>query len=98
MKTEKDLQNYIMGRAKKIGAMCHKMESKTARGWPDLIVLFDRQVVFIEVKSPAGTGSLSESQKRTIGHILTMGCTVFTLDAVEAVDAVFKDLTLGWYK
>ena len=81
MRTEKDLQNYIMKECKKHNILCHKMESRTSRGWPDLLLIYKGRVVFVEVKSPAGTGRLSELQLSTMNDIFDHGGDALIVDS-----------------
>ena len=91
MQTEKQLQQYIVKKLKAAGAMCHKMESRSARGWPDLICIYYGRCAFVEIKSPAGTGKLSELQKRCMANLLAHKMNVFLVDSKELADEL-----IGW--
>jgi hypothetical protein len=86
MRTEKQLQGYIMKLCKARGILCQKMESKSSRGWPDLILIFGGKVLFVEVKSPAGTGVLSEWQVKMIAAIGLHGGDVLVIASVADAD------------
>ena len=92
MQTEKNLQDYIMKECKKRNILCHKMESRTSRGWPDLLLMFGGQTVFIEVKSPSGTGKLSPHQVRTIHDIDCHGGWTWVVDSVLLADYAIEGL------
>mgnify|MGYP003651614095 FL=1 len=91
MQTEKNLQDYIMKECKKRNILCHKMESRTSRGWPDLLLMFGGQTVFIEVKSPSGTGKLSPHQVRTIHDIDCHGGWTAVVDSKALADASIEE-------
>ena len=88
MKTEKDLQNWIKSHCSLCGVLCHKLESKTSRGWPDLVLIHGRQVVFVEVKSPAGTGRLHPLQVKTHKDIRAHGGIVEVVDSKEQASSL----------
>jgi hypothetical protein len=80
MKTEKDLQKAIMVSCKLRMLFVQKMESRTARGFPDLMVCHDGRVLLIEVKTPAGTGRLSKLQLKRHRQLRAAGMDVVVVD------------------
>ena len=86
MKTERQLQNYIINRIRVLGGLCHKMESRSSRGWPDLICIYNGRCAFVEVKTPAGTGKLSALQKRCLEKLLIHKMDAFLVDTQELAD------------
>lgn len=96
MKTEKDLQNYIMKECKKHNILCHKLESRTSRGWPDLVLMWGGQVVFVEIKSPSGTGKLSPKQVTTIRSLREHGGIVWVVDSVNSADSLLISLGVSF--
>ena len=92
MKTEKDLQKYLKKQCKKNGVFFAKLESRSGRGFPDCILVFDTRVVFIELKSPAGTGRLSELQRRCHSSMSSAGADVRVMDSVARVDGIIDEL------
>lgn len=90
MKTEKDLQNYFVKELKKRGVLVEKIESKSCRGWPDLILVSDKGVIrFVEMKSPSG-GVLSAHQKRKIAALKEKGCNVCVVGSKQEADAILS--------
>ena len=88
MKTEKQLQDYIIKECKKRNILCHKLESRTSRGWPDLILIYNSVAIFAEVKSPVGTGKLSALQVRTLNDIKSHGGLTVVVESKLDADAV----------
>jgi hypothetical protein len=93
MKTEKDLQRAIMVSCKMRGLFCHKMESRTARGFPDLIVAGEGRVIFIEVKSPTKRGRLSTLQTRRHREMREAGMDVFIFDDMAVAELYLDEFT-----
>ena len=95
MKTEKALQNYLFRQAKAVGIYCRKMAAVGRRGFPDVLLAFGGVVVFVELKTPAGTGRLSAGQVYEIRALRACGLRVVIIQTKEEVDAVIKELTDG---
>ena len=71
MRTEKQLQDFIIQLAKSLGLLAYKLECTSRRGWPDLIIIApDGEILFVEVKSPSGRGGLSPHQTDMIAELL----------------------------
>ena len=62
--TEKDIENYLIDRVKKLNGKTYKFTSPTSAGVPDRIVIFNSGVFFVEVKTP--NGRLSPRQIRCL--------------------------------
>ena len=56
-------------------------------------MLVNDRVVFVELKTPAGTGRLSALQKREIELLRHAGADVRIIDTVEGVDDLIAELT-----
>ena len=95
MKNEKGLQNWIIGQCRESGILCEKIESKSARGWPDLVLMYGGRVVWIEVKSPTGKGRLSDAQMRCHAKMWDVGGWVYTVGTVELATAIIRNLMNG---
>lgn len=93
MTTEKQLQAYISRKIKAIGGMCHKLESRSSRGWPDLICIFNGKCAFVEVKTPAGTGKISELQKRCLNELRIHKMEAYLVDSKELADELVEWMT-----
>jgi hypothetical protein len=85
-KSEKGLQLYIQRKAREAYILCHKVESKTERGWPDLVLIGGGLTVWVEVKSPRG-GVLSQAQKNIHKDIRDHGGWV-TVVAVRLINSM----------
>lgn len=92
MKTEAHLQAYLFRQAKMHQIFCRKMQASGRRGFPDVLLVNDR-VVFVELKTPAGTGRLSALQKREIELLRHAGADVRVISEKGEVDDLIKDLT-----
>lgn len=92
MKTEAHLQAYLFQQAKMRQIFCRKMQAAGRRGFPDVMLINDR-VVFVELKSPSGTGRLSALQDREIMRLRHAGADVRIIDTKEAVDDLIEELT-----
>lgn len=92
MKTEQALQTYLRRKVIDLGASFDKVESRTRRGFPDVMVAFKGRVIFCELKSPAGTGRLSELQKRCIKSLREQGLNVYVIDSKEKADSLIEML------
>ena len=97
MKTEKQLQDYIIKECKKRDILCHKLESRTSRGWPDLILMGNGVTIFVEVKSPSGTGELSVLQCRTLADIQDHGGWSEVVADKEEADVLVRAVVRGDY-
>lgn len=92
LKTEAALQRYLFKCAKAHGMYIRKMQASGRRGFPDCLVIGNEQPYFIELKSPAGTGRLSELQKREIAHLRKHGQEVRVVATVTEVDRVIREI------
>ena len=92
MKTEAHLQAYLFRQAKMYQIFCRKMQASGRRGFPDVLLINDR-VVFVELKTPAGTGRLSALQKPEIDRLRHAGADVRVIATKEDVDGLIEELT-----
>ena len=92
MKLEKDLHRHVMRQCKRAGVFCQKTESRSARGFPDLILAGGGRVVFIELKSPSGTGRLSPLQLRRHREMIAAGLDVRVVDDPGVADDIIESL------
>lgn len=95
MKTEKALQNYLFRQARAAGVYCRKMAAVGRRGFPDVLLAFGGVVIFVELKTPAGTGHLSAGQVYEIRTLKACGLRVLIIKTKEDVDAVIEELING---
>jgi len=92
MKSEKDLQSYLRQVAYRAGVLFHKVESRSTRGFPDVMLMHGGVVVFVELKTPSGEGRLSAAQKVCIRDIQAHGGTVRVIDSVAGVDEIVPEI------
>jgi len=90
MRTEKDLHNYLRMRAKSLGVLFHKLGSKSIRGFPDVMLARDGQVVFVELKSPSGKGRLHPLQTRCHAEMRDKGLRVVVAASTDEVEMVLE--------
>jgi hypothetical protein len=91
MRNEKSLQAYITKKCAAKGILCYKLRASSQRGLPDLMLLHDGKALFIEVKSPAGTGRMTELQKRMQARLRAAGFVAADLASVEATNNFFAE-------
>jgi|TARA_R110000803_G_scaffold66841_1_gene128433 Holliday junction resolvase-like predicted endonuclease len=92
MLTEKHLQNYLFKLAEANGIYCRKMETTARRGFPDVMMIHNGKVVFVELKSPSTGGSLSKLQERELKRLSKAGANTFVTNTKEGVDNVVAKL------
>jgi hypothetical protein len=93
MSTEKNLQDYMKRQAKNNGISFFKLESVGRTGFPDVMLAHKGQAVFVELKSPKGTGVLSARQKLIINELRAQGLTCHVIHTKEAADNIITSLT-----
>lgn len=93
--TEAQLQNYLMKQAKAHQVYARKLVAVGRTGFPDVMICFDGLPVFIELKSPTGTGRLSKKQNREIVNMRERGMTIMVLHTTQEIDNVIRAITHG---
>jgi G:T-mismatch repair DNA endonuclease (very short patch repair protein) len=93
METERDLQLYLKNAAKAAGVYQRKMVAVGHVGFPDILLAHRGRVVFVELKTPKGTGKLSEKQIREIGRLLAVGVEVQVIWQQGEVDELIREIT-----
>ncbi len=93
MATEKRLQQYCKTLAKGCGVGFYKLECVGRRGFPDVMLIKGAKIVFVELKSPSGTGRLSALQTHRIAELRELGATVLVVDSFAGVDDVIKSFS-----
>lgn len=85
---ERDVEQYLALCAKKIGGKSFKWTSPGVTGVPDRIVFLpDGQVVFVEVKAPAG--KLTARQKEVHKQLSRLGHPPYTVYGIDGVKRFF---------
>lgn len=77
--TEEDLEKYFDDEAKRRGIYTRRMSARGRKGFPDRVAAKHGDVVFVELKSPKGTGKLSKSQEKEIARMRLAGMDVRVL-------------------
>jgi hypothetical protein len=93
---ESTVEAHLRKKATAAGALVRKMFWPGHRGAPDRLVVWPQgpqqygvpliaaKVHFVELKRPGG--KLEDHQEREHEKLRAMGCAVYTLDSIEAVD------------
>jgi hypothetical protein len=93
MKTDKQLDQYLVKQCRKHDIYCRKLVAVGQTGFPDRFLAADGQVVLMELKRPDGQGKLSAKQTLEINRLKAAGATVVVIDSVAAVDEWVEHLT-----
>lgn len=85
---ERNIEQYLVRRIKRLGGMAEKFTSPGRRSVPDrLVTLPGGRVVFIELKAPGKNPT--ENQLRDHQRRRDLGCEVMVIDTKEGVDNAF---------
>lgn len=86
---ERDIEDYLVRRVKKIGGMAFKWNSQNKRGVPDRLVFLPGGVMIpVEVKAP--NGKLTKLQESIIDLLHKLGTDVEVVYSKEDVDYLLK--------
>jgi len=96
---ESTVEAHLRKKATAAGALVRKMIWPGHRGAPDRLVIWSAeawnaawpQVDFVELKAPGKKPD--PHQEREHEKLRSMGCAVYTLDSIEAVDAYITRMT-----
>jgi hypothetical protein len=89
---ESGLQRKVLTAARSMGIFCRKVEFPNYAGCPDCIFMFGGVVLWIEFKSPKGTGRLSALQAHTHAEMRAAGAWVEVIDNYEKGMECLKNL------
>lgn len=79
---ERDIEQALVRRLKKLGGLCEKFTSPGRRSVPDrLITLPGNRIVFVELKAPGKRPT--ELQERDHDRRRALGCDVRVIDSIE---------------
>jgi len=92
MVTEKTFQKTVIAKFKKVGCFVAKMEAVGQCGFPDLLVIYRGVSLYLELKSPKGTGKLSPLQLRMHDELRQAGAWVEVAHDMETIDMLLKKL------
>lgn len=85
MQIENDIEKYMIRQVKKTGGLCYKWVSPGTRGVPDRIVIYQRNIFFVELKRPGERPR--KDQLKIIEKINDQRVPVLVIDTKEKVDA-----------
>lgn len=98
---ESTVEKHLRTKATAAGALVRKMVWSGHRGAPDRLVIWRSiadprlgeppEIDFVELKRPGG--KLEDHQVREHEKLRSMGCAVYTLDSIEAVDRYIAERT-----
>lgn len=94
IESEKQLHNFIKREAKARGVLCDKLESRSRRGWPDIILAYADRCVFCELKAPTG-GVLGVLQARCIRDMQDHGLDVMVVGTVDQAVSILDYVAFG---
>ena len=87
--SEATVQQYLIKKVKINGGLAVKVDCKSRRGWPDIIMIRPgREPALVEVKTDEGTGRLSSHQVSTHKEINGMGTPVWVVSTKDEVDSL----------
>lgn len=85
---EKEIENYLVKKVKKLCGLCFKFISPGNAGVPDRIVIKNGKLIFIELKAPGK--SVRALQRLQIDKLLKHGQIVYVADSKEKIDLILK--------
>jgi hypothetical protein len=91
--TEKSFQKTVILRAKRLGCFVAKMEAVGQAGFPDLLLIYRGRSLYLELKSPKGTGKLSALQVHMHEQLRAAGAWVEVAQDMYRVEELLKELT-----
>ena len=87
--TEKKFEAHCAKEARKLGILAYKFQSPSNRGVPDMLFIFPSgETIYIEFKSPKGTGKISVLQAKTIEKFNQQKVSVYVIDNVQYFNQV----------
>jgi len=92
MKTESQLQDYLIRRAWSYHIYARKVQAIGHTGFPDVFLARRGRTVLVELKSPTGRGKLSEKQKKEHERLREQDIEVRVIDNEEDVDDVIRNM------
>ncbi|WP_131669543.1 VRR-NUC domain-containing protein [Psychrobacter pygoscelis] len=90
METEKDIENYLVAEARKIGALVRKCQWIGHNHCPDRIIMTPAITVWVEAKAPGKNPR--PGQRREHDRMRRAGQTVFNIDSRGAVDWLINEI------
>ena len=88
---ERDIENYLVAKVKRLGGECRKVEWIGRRGAPDRLVMLPGKAIWIELKRPGFTAA--PHQAREHDRMRALGQTVLVIDSFKGVDDALHSYT-----
>jgi hypothetical protein len=85
---ESEIERYLVNQFQTAGAQVRKLQYVGRNGAPDRMIMFRRNVIFIELKAPGK--KLRPDQQREFMRMKSQGIRVYKVDSKEAVDNLLK--------
>ena len=84
--TEKVFQKAVIAKVRRLGYFVAKMEAVGQSGFPDLLIIGNGKSLYLELKSPKGTGKLSPLQELMHAEMRAAGAWVEVAQDMNRVD------------
>lgn len=81
--TEAELQKRVLKYARNNGIFARKLVAVNYRGFPDILLAYGGYILFLELKTPNGTGVLSKLQKATLAEMQKAGLQIAVADTYD---------------
>lgn len=81
--TEAELQKRVLKYARNNGIFARKLIAVNYRGFPDILLASGGHTLFLELKTPNGTGVLSRLQKATLTEMQKAGLQIAVADTYD---------------
>ena len=95
MTPEGRIQSHLMKLVKAVGGFCRKLAWEGRAGAPDLIIIINGKIVFVEVKRPGGKPK--PHQVREHERMAKRGADVRVIDNIHDADLLVADLVASSY-
>jgi hypothetical protein len=90
--SEATLQRYMRSKCKTHSVFWRKMKFEGQHGCPDVMIAYEGQVMFVELKSDTGMGRLSGIQEYQIEKMRNADIIVRVISTKEGVDDVIREI------
>ena len=95
MDLEKDVEQHLKKQVENFGGLCLKFISPGTRGVPDRLIIYNGNVLFVELKKPGG--KLRPDQIKCISKFNDHFIPVFVIDSKEKAK-YFAEKTMPSYR
>lgn len=83
---ERDIEDYLVERVRKLGGEVRKVRWVGRRGAPDRLVVLPERAIWVELKAPGQKPK--PHQTREHARLMRLGQTVAVIDSLDGVDAL----------